>query len=292
MIQKIIKRELAAFVNENILEEAKGAIERAYRNTGVNLQETFDGFLSLAKVIILPKVYKNEYRCFTSIKGNGDKAVVATAAKFGLIVCTKDSLDFKKASKYDVEVVGPGYFVKPRAIVDFSTFMFGHFPLPNQGTFYIRQILNSPTKSPTKLCLFDSENIGALYLDPTDISLKYCVEDGPEVAMSLGEISDNFIEKIIVSYDCTRGIEMYFGEDGPRSSFETTWTSNAPRPGDKTHFGSHRSGQFHINGGHSGFAAYPRRYSKKACNAILRDDGPPSAWSRLSLEEAINFLYR
>jgi predicted nucleic acid-binding protein len=136
VLDKLWSGTLKGFVCRDTLDEAQGAFERAYRNTGVDLSGAFESTLVRLSLSTLPGVPQGERSLYRRVKGSGDKALVATAKRYHLMICTNDIKDFRHAGEYRVSVVTPDRLADEGG-PSLERIVLGNLASEKEGTIYM-----------------------------------------------------------------------------------------------------------------------------------------------------------
>jgi len=294
VILAVLRGELAAYIIENTIEESEGVIARAASQTGIDLIQSFRDAIKQIGVVTLPRVSRDEGRAYTAIKGTGDKAVAAAAAKISADICTNDLADFKHGDRYGLRITTPQQLTADGSI-GLHTLVPGLLATPSQGAIYaeVTQLnwagVNFPDIATDKFYVFDAENIGDCYFDVKSRSLVARIDGGPSVCVPLGVVNANALPlNLVVTYDCASEVSIYINSTAKYSS-AGTWNAtpliNAPR----TWIGCDRRGVNQLNGCLRIVYGVPYKVSERAARNMINRVTVNNPWERLAMEDIIKF---
>jgi hypothetical protein len=244
----------------------------------------------------LPHITNEKCSTYKRIRGSGDRALVAAAQKSGLMICTNDIKDFKFASEYGVAVVTPDQLTDDNE-ESLEKIVVGMLALPEEGTIYVESEpiwvgTNIDRRLEKRFYFFDSEGIGGLYFDNHLRAIVYEGDYGQRVQLKTGIISsDSLPLRIAVTYQCKKGVFIYFGYHGKKAQQEIQWTPQHQQIDSSTLVGSDRRGENQINGLIYHFTSLPNFLSETGINKLTNGNTTSFAWERLGVEEVIGFLY-
>ena len=294
VILKILRGQLVACVIENTIEECEGAIARAARHTGIDLLQSFRDTLRQIGVLTLPRISRDEGRTYSSIKGTGDKAVAAAAAKFSATICTNDLADFKHGHRYGLQITTPQQLTSDGSI-GLHTLVPGLVVTPSQGTICaeVTQInwagLNFADSATDRFYVFDAESIGSCYFDVKSGSFVACMDFGPSICVPQGVVAERALPlHIIVSYDCASEATIYVGPTA-RVSSAGAWVSPSLISAPRTWIGCDRYGANQLNGCLRILYGVPYMVSERAARNMMTGVTVTNPWERLALEDIIKF---
>ena len=296
VLDKLWSKEITGFVCKDTLDEALKALDRACRNTGVDLSWAFKNTIDRSPLSILPHIAKEECSIFKRIRGIGDKRLVAAAKKSGFTICTNDINDFQHASEYGVVVITPDQLTDDGKI-SLERIVLGILALPEEGTIYIEAEpvwvgVNIDRTVKKRFYFFDSEGIGGLYFDNPLRALVYEGDFGQRVEFKTGVIGQESLPlRIAITYQYNQGISIYFGYQGRKAHQEIQWVPRPQQAGTRTFVGSDRSGNNQINGLIYHFTSLPSFLTERGINNVMRGNTTLYAWERLGVEEVIGLFY-
>lgn len=293
VVMSVLRRENFGYVIQNAIDEAEGAIDRAARQTGVNLLRPFQDALRESGLVVLPRISREEGRDFTAIKGTGDKALAAAAIKISAAICTNDIADFRHSHRYGFEVYTPTDLTNDGTI-GLHTLCPGILAAPNQGAFYVEfgglnwANVTFPGESTETLYLFDAEQIGACYFEACSHSFVFQPDNGPRLSMPHGPARlDSF--KMVVSYDCNSGVTIFLGNTAS-SSHTSMWQPFPLSAGARTYVGCDRRGSNQLSGCIKSVYGVPYSVNARAAKNMINGAVVNNPWERLSLETMIRLL--
>lgn len=294
VILAVLRGELAAYVVENTIEESEGAIVRAARRTGIDLTQSFRDGIRQIGVVTLPRVSRDEGWTYTKIKGTGDKAIAAAAAKISADICTNDLSDFKQGDRYGLRVTTPQHLIADNSI-GLHTLIPGLLATPSQGAIYaeVTQLnwagVNFPDSATDKFYVFDAESIVGCFFDARLRSLVARIDGGPTVCVPLGMVCASALPlNLVVTYDCVSEVSIYVNSITKYSSPGTWYTTpliSAPR----TWIGCDRRGTNQLNGCLRIVYGVPYKVSERAARNMINCVTVSNPWERLALEDIIQF---
>jgi len=280
---------------QNTLDEAEGAIERAARRTGVSLLRPFRDAMQMSRLVVLPRIYRYEGRTFTAIRGAGDKALAAAAAKISANICTNDLKDFKHSDRYGFKVCTPEQLTDDGS-VSLSSVVPGIVATPHQGTFYVEIArLNwadvaFASDSTEAFYLFDAEGIGACYFEASSRSFIVILDGGPRLSLYYGIVcSDSIPLKIVVTYDFTSGVVIFVGT-AANLACTSSWRSLPVSADMRAWIGCDRRGANQISGCIRRVYAVPYKVGERAVRNMINSVTVNNPWERLALEDVIKLF--
>lgn len=292
VILAVLRGELAAYVIENTIEESEGAIARAARHTGIDLLQSFRDAIKQIRVVTLPRVSRDEGRAYAAIKGTGDKAVAAAAAKISADICTNDLADFRHGNRYGLRITTPQQLTADGSI-GLHTLVPGLLATPSQGTIYaeVTQLnwasVNFPDGATDKFYVFDSENIGGCYYDVKSRSFIAHIDGGPSIQIPIGVVAANALPlNIVVSYDSASEASIYIGSTANNSS-AIAWNATPLSTASRTWIGCDRHGANQLNGCLRLVYGVPYKVSERAAKNMMNGATVNNPWERLGLEDII-----
>lgn len=294
VILAVLRGQLVACAIENTIEECEGAIARAARRTGIDLLQSFRDTVRQIGVLMLPRISRDEGRAYSSIKGTGDKAVAAAAAKFSATICTNDLADFKHSPRYGLWITTPQQLTSDGSI-GLHTLVPGLVVTPSQGSICaeVTQLnwagVNFAGSATDKFYVFDSENIGSCYFDAKSCSFVACMDFGPSIFIPQGVVAKEALPlHIIVSYDCASETTIYVGPTARVSSTDA-WVSPSLLSAPRTWIGCDRYGANQLNGCLRILYGVPYKVSERAARNMMSGVTVTNPWERLALEDIIKF---
>lgn len=296
VLDKLWSGSLRGFVCRDTLDEARGAFERAYRNTGVDLSGAFESTLVRFSLSTLPGVPQGERSLYRRVKGSGDRALVAIAKRHRLMICTNDIKDFRHASEYGVSVVTPDRLADEGG-PSLERIVLGNLASEKEGTIYMVTEpnwvgMNIDKVFDKRFYFFDTEGIGGLWFDNARRSLIYEGDLGQRVELNTGTIGLKSLPlQVAVTYHCNKGVWLYFGYRERKINSEVKWVPLPLHPADRTYVGSDRLGNNQINGLIYQFTSLPTFLSETGTNNLMKGNTTAHPWERLSVEDIIRFLY-
>jgi len=293
-ILRVIQRgELPGYVIQNSINEAETAIARAASRTGVNLLRALREAMQISRLVVLPRVSRNEGRAFAAINGTGDKALAAAATKISADICTNDLADFKNCGRYGFKTRTPQQLTDDGS-VGLDLVVPGILATPYQGTFYVELTqLNwanvaFATEATETLYLFDAERIGACYFEARSHSFV----DGPSLSVSHGVVrADSLPLKVVVTYDCMSEASIYIGTT-EKESTALSWHPSGIAVDAKTWIACNRRGENQVNGCVRLIYGVPYLVSERAARNMITGVTVNDPWERLSVEDMIRLLVR
>lgn len=287
---------LKGFVCSDTLDEAQGALERAYRNTGIDLSDAFKRSIVRFSLNMLPSVPQEERFLYSHVNGSGDRALVATAKRHRLTICTNDIKDFRHAGEYGVSVVTPDR-LSDEGGPSLARIVLGNLASEKEGTIYMVTepnwvCINIDRVLDKRFYFFDTEGIGGLWFDNARRSLIYEGDMGQRVKLNTGTIElDSLPLQVAVTYHYSKGVWLYFGYRGRKINSEIKWVPMPLHPATRTYIGSDRLGNNQINGLICQFTSLPTFLSETGTNNLMKGHTTAHPWERLSVEDIIGFLY-
>lgn len=290
LLRDICDGRYTAYVLENSITEAEGAIRRAKESMGIDLQRAFDGGLRQLNIPILPRVTRSEWKGYNRIKGKGDKAIAAAAAKIDVEICTNDLDDFKKASDYGLSTTTPSELVSDGSI-GLHTLMPGMLASPSIGSIYCElpemnwRGVSFKEADKSRFYVFDSEGFGALYFLPSETSLIFELDGGLSTSAKYRSSLEDL--SFVAAYDADEGISLYIQNE--KFVEEKQWVPCAKAIRGFS-VGNDRNGANQLNGGISRMFGLPIMVNEKEAINILERKTVHDPKERLSLEHMIKLF--
>ncbi|MBI2174241.1 MAG: hypothetical protein HYU33_03500 [Candidatus Omnitrophica bacterium] len=297
ILRAIQRRELPGYVIQNSIDEAETAISRAARGTGVNLLRAFREAMQISRLVVLPRVSRDESRAFAAINGTADKALAAAATKISAEICTNDLADFKNCDRYGFKTRTPQQLTDD-GTVGLDSVVPGILATPYQGTFYVELTqlnwanVRFPTVATETLYLFDAERIGACYFEAKSHSFVVRLDDGPSLSVSHGVVrADSLPLKVVVTYDCMSEASIYIGTT-EKESTALSWHPSGIAVDAKTWIACDRRGGNQVSGCVRLIYGVPYLVSERAARNMIAGVTVNDPWERLSVEDMITLLVR
>ncbi|MBK8761540.1 MAG: PIN domain-containing protein [Sulfuritalea sp.] len=288
-----VRGKYAAYVVENTIEESEKALSRVSQETGINLLKSFRDTLSVVRLVLLPRVTREEGRAYTAIRGTADKAIAAAAARISARICTNDLSDFREAGKYGLRITTPEILARDDSLSP-NSFFPGFLASPSQGAIYasIGELAWAHVKfaenAQDEFYVFDWEGVCACYFEARSSSLVARLENGPALSVTCNELVGTGPSiRFVVSYDCTSEASLYFGPV-TKASVLGDWFPIV-RPDARIWIGCDRHGKKQLNGSIFRTYAVPYRVSDRAARNMINDITVHNPWERLSLKDMISF---
>ena len=298
LLEKVKHKDMTGYVAENTIEEAKGAIERAHKNTGVDLSRSLDAAIIAANLKVLPRIHEDEAKLFSDVKGRGDKAVAAAAKKMGAIVCSNDLKDFSKLSNYGIRFATPDELVSNGGI-GLNTIFPAFLATQEQGTFFVEVSMlhwvgvKFPPTANERMYFFDAEGICCCYFNASSSSIVAELSNGPNIAVKVDIITHDLLPlKIVVTYDNRKEAALRVGYRGKKEVSQTTWTCLKLPINARTWIGSNKKGTQQLCGAIRHLYAIPCLVNETETNNIMNNLTVHQPWERLSLEQIIEWQFK
>lgn len=295
VIVRIFRGEIAAYAIQNTIEECEGAIVRAAANTGIDLLQPFKDSINVIRLVILPRVSREEGQTYTEIKGTGDRAIAAAAVRLlPVVICTNDLSDFKCADRYGLCVSTPQQLAHDGS-VGLHSIVPGLVVTPSRGTIYaeVSQLnwagVTFPQTAVDKFYVFDAENIGSCYFEARSNSLLVAIDAGPTV--KIPNVVNNAASvpvSVVFTYDCTSEATVYAHSQN-KASTVGAWSPKPLIAAPRTWIGSDRRGSNQLCGCIRIVSGMPYMVSERAARNMIRGNTVNNPWERLSLEDIIKF---
>ncbi len=294
VILAVLRGEFVGYVIENTIEESEGAIARAARQTGVDLLQSFRDAIRLVRLITLPRISRDEGRAYAAIKGTGDKAVAAAAAKLSADICTNDLADFKEGHRYGLRITTPQHLTADGS-VGLHTLVPGLVVTPSQGAIYaeVTQLnwagVNFPDGAADNFYVFDAENIGCCHYNVKSRSFVAHIDAGPSVSVPYNVVAASELPlHFVVTYDCASEASIYISPAAKASSNDS-WTPTPLVVAPRTWIGCDRRGANQLNGCLRLVYGVPYRVTERAARNMMTGATVNNPWERLGLEDIIKF---
>ena len=287
VIRAVLRGELVAYITENTIEESEGAIARAAHQTGVDLLQPFHDAIRLVRLITLPRISREQGRTYAAIKGRGDKAVAAAAAKVSADICTNDLADFTEGHRYGLCITTPQQLTA-NGSVGLHTLVPGLVVTPSRGAIYaeVTQLnwagINFPDGALDRFYVFDAENIAGCYFDVESRSFVMRIDGGPTVCVPHSTVAASTLPlHFVVTYDCALEASIYISPDAKASSTEA-WTPTPLIVAPRTWIGCDRLGANQLNGCLRLVYGVPYKVTERAARNMMTGATVNNPWERLT----------
>lgn len=295
VLEYINSGKIIAYISENTLAEAQKKLREIEKEIGIDLSGQFMLFIKNFSYFILPRITRNEAKKYKFIKGIEDKSLTALAVKTGLEICTNDVNDFRNSNRYGVVVKTPKDMCSD-GTAKLEDIFTGNLASPFEGTYYLAASsywLDLCGKSSNRKLygIYDTPGIGGLYLDSASTSFKFIIDNGPSVSLKIKGISTGETStKIVVTYKCTEGVQIYHGYRGGRAIQKVTWTPEKPPLNVSTKYCQGRLGNFDAPMHIALFSSFHKIVTEKEANNLMGNKIPSYPWERIGLVEALRLL--
>lgn len=300
VLQEVRNETVRGYVLDHNISEAIDRIRAVEQSTGIELESSFLLYIHALNLNVSIPASDDDIDKFLSIGGKKDAPAAAVAVRDGLSVCTHDA-DFmsKQAAELGIKVLDPATAVLAARGYEVKLDMYfpGFLVTPSEGAFYIHaatswgDFINIENRDEL-WCILDAPSVGGLYLDISKGGLRYFVDNGPEVFVSLkGFPTGQQSLKAVVSYNSQSGVGIYMGHGQPRHWKEATWEPADRRPKSRITFWRGRRGDFGAMTLTRRIAGFAKSTSEKASNNLLSGNHPALPSERLELEELVTRFY-
>lgn len=288
VLEKIRASEIAGYVAENTITEVERVLARTAMWMRLNLSATFHQAIFSAGLIILPRISRTEGKKFSGVRGSGDRAIAAAAAKIGADICTNDLKDFRKCGQYGLTVITPQQLADD-GVIDLNTVCPGILTTPSQGTIYVEISalqwagMQHLTGTPY---LFDIDRIGGCFFDQSSAAFVGFLDNGPRLSIPFGTIEAASLPlKIVMAYGSQ--LAMYVGTTHADSIATDNWLPSAVAAPIKTSICNDRLGANQIGGCVRLIYGVPYSVSRRAAINMITGATVNNPWERLSVIEMI-----
>ena len=294
MLVDAFDRTINAFISPYISDECRAGVERVHRNTGVDLLPALKGFLSSPSVRMVADSGNAGDERLLCVNAK-DRPIVATALNQGLVVCTNDVEDYRKASVLGLEILTPAELANGGTVGLHTVFRLSLLNA-QRGAIYAQFHPNwadaeFSRHASERFSLLDQVGLGCLYYRASNQSFCFDGDIIPSVSIRVGKIrADQLPAKLVFSYDEAQGVRLVFGLEGPFAEHNAKWRGQGAHLG-ATSLGNDRDGKNQLNGAISILSTFPAPLTLKATRRLIKGVTVPDPEERQSLEEIARKFY-